>query len=204
MAAPKPRLGGWVRELRHNRATSALGKDLGSRWLERGGMGGEGDWGIGAGARRSGETQAAGGAPGDPRLSQTRSPPAPQPSPWKAVGREWPVPADWAHGRGQGPSYLGGVQLPRVPAPRAQQDGRSSANGEAPRPARPPRGPRTGISVPARPPPRLDGARAAIGAALRPARLPWRRAFVWPRRGRSAREQRPRPQREAGGARAGE
>lgn len=35
---------------------------------------------------------------------------------------------------------------------------------------------------------RPDGARAAIGAALWPARLPWRRAFVWSVRGRSARE----------------
>lgn len=36
--------------------------------------------------------------------------------------------------------------------------------------------------------PSLDGAGAALCVALRPARLPWRRAFVWPRRGRSARE----------------
>lgn len=44
------------------------------------------------------------------------------------------------------------------------------------------------ISPSAPPQPSFDGAGAALCVALRPARLPWRRAFVWPRRGRSARE----------------
>lgn len=87
---------------------------------------------------------------------------------------------------------------PGSPARRARRLERSGADAEAPRLARAHRRPCTPTAVPARPPPRLDGARAAIGAALRPARLPWRRAFVWPRRGRSAREQRPRPRRREG------
>lgn len=96
---------------------------------------------------------------------------------------------------------------PGSPARRARRLERSGADAEAPRLARAHRRLCTPTAVPARPPPRLDGARAAIGAALRPARLPWRRAFVWPRRGRSAREQRPRPRRregEGGESRGGE
>ncbi|XP_073645308.1 uncharacterized protein [Tursiops truncatus] len=100
---------------------------------------------------------------------------------------------------GRSPSFPppgGSRPSPRVPI-AAGQDG-AALTAKPPTGAAAPRAPYP-IPVPACLPPRLDGARAAIGAALRPARLPWRRAFVWPRRGRSAREQRPRPRRGNGG-----
>lgn len=89
-------------------------------------MGGEEDWGIRAGARRSGETQAAGGVPGDPRLSQTRSPRyrIPRPGrPWVGSGPSQP----YGHMEGaKARVTLGGVAAARrpsspSPAGRAEQ-----------------------------------------------------------------------------------
>lgn len=122
----------------------------------------------------------------------------PRPPPGRARGGRGPAPAartDRQQPRPGSPSA--GRLPPGSPRPERRRPGPSGADDEArPRPGRPrERGP---VPVPARLLRRLDGARAAIGAALWPARLPWRRAFVWPRRGRSAREQRPRPRRGRG------
>lgn len=132
---------------------------------------------------------------GDPQPGQARTSPHP---PGHRGPRRPPGRAEGTRTAAEARSPPAERQLPWVPAPRQRRLGRSGADGEAPRPTRAHHGPCTPTAVPARPPPRLDGARAAIGAALRPARLPWRRAFVWPRRGRSAREQRPRPRRGEG------
>lgn len=156
-------------------------------------MGGE----EGSGTRRgpSGPVQRALSLAGDARPGQARTSPHP---PGHRGPRRPPGRAEGTRTAAEARSPPAERQLPRVPAPRERRLGRSGADGEAPRPTRAHHGPCTPAAVPARPPPRLDGARAAIGAALWPARLPWRRAFVWPRRGRSAREQRPRPRRGEG------
>lgn len=75
----------------------------------------------------------------------------------------------------------------RPPGPGGRRPRPSGVEREAWACATPPQFP-SPSAVPAPPQPSLDGAGAALCVALRPARLPWRRAFVWPRRGRSARE----------------
>lgn len=161
------------------------------------------------GPRGSRGTRAAGGAaaPGRGPLAApgplSRAPQA-SPATWKSVGREWPGPGrPDTQTAAEARVALRRAAAARVPLrPERSRPGRSGAAGHPPPQPAAPRAPHR-ISVPARPPPRLDGARAALGAVLRPARLPWRRAFVWPRRGRSAREQRPRPRRGAGEGRGG-
>lgn len=85
------------------------------------------------------------------------------------------------------PSPSAQRHCPSTPASGCANRGRAAWTAK-PRPVRhPPQFP-SPSAVPAPPQPSLDGAGAALCVALRPARLPWRRAFVWPRRGRSARE----------------